>query len=1164
MDSSCFLVYRIFRFRKRNKNIPSSLPPSSPPSSLSQNWLHPVFLSFRGEDVRKGFLSHIQKEFQRMGITPFIDNEMKRGGSIGPELLQAIRGSKIAIILLSRNYGSSKWCLDELVEIMKCREELGQTVMTVFYDVDPSDVRKQKGDFGKVFRKTCVGRPEEVKQKWKQALTSAANILGEDSRNWENEADMIIKIAKDVSDVLSFTPSKDFDEFVGIEAHTTEITSLLQLDLEEVRMIGIWGPAGIGKTTISRVLYNKLFHQFQLGAIIDNIKVRYPRPCHDEYSAKLQLQKELLSQMINQKDMVVPHLGVAQERLKDRKVLLVLDDVDALVQLDAMAKDVRWFGLGSRIIVVTQDLKLLKAHGIKYIYKVDFPTSDEALEIFCMYAFGQKSPKVGFEQIARTVTTLAGKLPLGLRVMGSYLRRMSKQEWARSIPRLRTSLDDDIESVLKFSYNSLAEEEKDLFLHIACFFRRERIETLEVFLANKFGDVKQGLQILADKSLLSLNFGNIEMHNLLVQLGLDIIRKQSIHKPGKRQFLVDAEDICEVLTEDTGTRTLVGIDLELSGVIEGVINISERAFERMCNLQFLRFHHPYGDRCHDILYLPQGLSNISRKLRLLHWERYPLTCLPSKFNPEFLVKINMRDSMLEKLWEGNEPIRNLKWMDLSFCVNLKELPDFSTATNLQELRLVDCLSLVELPSSIGNVTNLLELDLIGCSSLVKLPSSIGNLTNLKKLYLNRCSSLVQLPSSIGNVTSLKELNLSGCSSLLEIPSSIGNTTNLKKLYADGCSSLVELPSSVGNIANLRELQLMNCSSLIEFPSSILKLTRLKDLNLSGCSSLVKLPSIGNVINLQTLFLSGCSSLVELPFSIENATNLQTLYLNGCSDLLELPSSIWNITNLQSLYLNGCSSLKELPSLVGNAINLQSLSLMNCSSMVELPSSIWNATNLSYLDVSSCSSLVGLNIKLELNQCRKLVSHPVVPDSLILDAGDCESLVERLDCSFQNPKIVLNFANCFKLNQEARDLIIQTSTCRNAILPGGKVPAYFTYRATGDSLTVKLNERYLLKSLRFKACLLLVEGQNKWPHWGMNIVTSREPNGYIVLYTPSSHLQGPLLMENLYTFEFELVVTSSEFVVEFRVDRYKCANNHIEIKDLVNLSCRTSTTQKHQF
>lgn len=103
-----------------------------------------------------------------------------------------------------------------------------------------------------------------------------------------------------------------------------------------------------------------------------------------------------------------------------------------------------------------------------------------------------------------------------------------------------------------------------------------------------------------------------------------------------------------------GTRTLVGIDLELSGVIEGVINISERAFERMCNLQFLRFHHPYGDRCHDILYLPQGLSNISRKLRLLHWERYPLTCLPSKFNPEFLVKINMRDSMLEKLWEGNE------------------------------------------------------------------------------------------------------------------------------------------------------------------------------------------------------------------------------------------------------------------------------------------------------------------------------------------------------------------------------------------------------------------------------------------------------------------------------------------------------------------------------
>lgn len=109
---------------------------------------------------------------------------MKRGDSIGPELLRGIRESKIAIVLLSRNYASSSWCLNELVEIMKCKEEIGQTVMPVFYEVDPSHVRKQTGDFRKAFKKTCVGKTEEVKQRWRQALIDVSNIAGEDSRNW--------------------------------------------------------------------------------------------------------------------------------------------------------------------------------------------------------------------------------------------------------------------------------------------------------------------------------------------------------------------------------------------------------------------------------------------------------------------------------------------------------------------------------------------------------------------------------------------------------------------------------------------------------------------------------------------------------------------------------------------------------------------------------------------------------------------------------------------------------------------------------------------------------------------------------------------------------------------------------------------------------------------
>ncbi|CAL9242281.1 unnamed protein product [Arabidopsis halleri] len=572
-----FTLFRKLRFhqeddKENNSSSSTSSPPSSssslsPPSSLDRIWTHHVFPSFRGEDVRRDFLSHIQMEFQRMGITPFIDNEIKRGQSIGPELIRAIRESKIAIILLSRNYASSSWCLDELAEIMKCREELGLTVLAVFYKVDPSDVKKLTGDFGKVFKKTCAGKTKEHVGRWRQALANVATIAGYHSSNWDNEAAMIKKIATDISNLLNNSASSsDFDGLVGMREHLEKMEPLLSLDSDEVRMIGIWGPSGIGKTTIARVIYNKLSGSFQLSVFMESIEAKYTRPCSDDYSAKLQLQQHFMSQITNQSDMKISHLGVVQDRLKDKKVLVVLDGVDKSMQLDAMAKETWWFGPGSRIIITSQDGKIFRKHAINNIYKVDFPSTDEALQILCTYAFGQNSPKHGFEELAREVTQLAGKLPLGLRVMGSYFRGMSKMEWTKELPKLRNSLDADILSILKFSYDALDDEDKYLFLHIACFFSHESIEKVEEYLAETFLDVSHRLNVLAEKSLISLNRGNINMHDLLVKLGRDIVRKQSLREPGQRLFLVDAREICEVLNLDAnGSRSVIGINFYFGG-----------------------------------------------------------------------------------------------------------------------------------------------------------------------------------------------------------------------------------------------------------------------------------------------------------------------------------------------------------------------------------------------------------------------------------------------------------------------------------------------------------------------------------------------------------------------------------------------------------------------
>ncbi|KAL0709695.1 hypothetical protein Bca4012_016673 [Brassica carinata] len=778
-------------------------------SSVSCGSLYDVFLSFRGEDVRKGFLSHVVKEFKSKGISPFIDNEMERGKSVGPTLVGAIRQSKVAIVLLSRNYASSSWCLDELVEIMKCREEDQQRVITVFYEVDPSDVRKQTGDFGKAFDETCVGKTEEVTHVWRQALKDVAGIAGYASSNWESEADLINELATNIMGVLPLTPSNDFDDFVGIEPRVTKMKTMLSLQTKEVKVIGIWGPAGIGKTTAARVLYDQVSPGFSFSTFLEDIKGDFGRPCgSNDRRLKLRFQEKLLSQIFNQNDIVVGHLGVAPQRLCDKKVLVVLDEVDSWWQLEEMAKRA-WFGRGSMVIITTEDRKLLKALKLEanQIYEMKLPTRDEALEIFCLYAFDQKFPNYGFESLAWKVTKLAGKLPLGLRVMGSYLRGMSKNEWIDALPSLTSSLHGEIDSTLKWSYDVLSTAEKALFLHIACFFVGSYVDSVKSILEKSDLSVNHGLQTLAYRSLIYIEYGFVRMHSLLQQMGEEIVYGQSA-EPGKRQFLTKATEISEFFDVNTETGTVLGI--KLLNLEDEEAQISKNAFQGMNHLQFI-----YIDIDSDIytdldidndgssLNIPEGLNCFPDKLRYLRWTQFPLRFWPSKFSGKYLVELIMPYSSFEKLWEGIKPLPCLKLMDLYNSPYLKEIPDLSKATSLEDLYLGDCVNLLELTSSIGNATRLRVCTLENCCLLKELPSSFGRLINLKVLNMSGLSDLKKFP----NVPySIVELNLSG-TGIEEVPSWIENLYHLKQLTMVKCRNLEIVSPNISKLENLQIIDL---------------------------------------------------------------------------------------------------------------------------------------------------------------------------------------------------------------------------------------------------------------------------------------------------------------------------------------------------------------------
>ena len=151
----------------------------SPSSSMTSRWKYDVFLSFSGEDTRRSFTDHLLAALKRKSILTFKDDEgLDRGKFILSELLKAIEESRFAVIIFSKSYASSRWCLDELAEIVKSKKEKGLIILPIFYDVDPSDVRKQIGTFGQAFNKHEDKENIKNVEMWRDALKEVANISG--------------------------------------------------------------------------------------------------------------------------------------------------------------------------------------------------------------------------------------------------------------------------------------------------------------------------------------------------------------------------------------------------------------------------------------------------------------------------------------------------------------------------------------------------------------------------------------------------------------------------------------------------------------------------------------------------------------------------------------------------------------------------------------------------------------------------------------------------------------------------------------------------------------------------------------------------------------------------------------------------------------------------
>ena len=329
------------------------------------------------------------------------------------------------------------------------------------------------------------------------------------------------------------------DNMVGMNFHLEKLKSLINIESNDVRMIGIYGLGGIGKTTISKVVYNNIFHLFESSIFIANVRER-----SQSHSSQLELQKELLSGIIRGKNLEINNIHVIRQRLCSKKVLLILDDVDKSEQLEFLAGKHDWFGPGSRIIITTRDQQLLRVHKVNVSYEVKELDYKESIKLFCQHAFKQNIPKKDYVSISNGVVRYANGLSLAIKILGSSLFSKSKDEWESTLQKLKKKPNKQVQNVLSISLDGLDEIERGIFLDVACFFKGCQKNDVTRLL-----DYAKGvIRVLSDKCLITLSH-IIGMHDLVQEMGREIVRHDHPQKPWKWSRLWDPKDICRILRQ---------------------------------------------------------------------------------------------------------------------------------------------------------------------------------------------------------------------------------------------------------------------------------------------------------------------------------------------------------------------------------------------------------------------------------------------------------------------------------------------------------------------------------------------------------------------------------------------------------------------------------------
>ncbi|CAN1306144.1 Disease resistance protein L6 [Linum perenne] len=858
-----------------------------------------VFLSFRGPDTRNQITEILYRFLIHSKIHTFKDDdEMRKGEGIWPALVKAINQSKVYVPILSENYTHSKWCLNELAEIVECRKKDNRRIiLPIFYMVDPRDVRHQSGPYQKAFQQHEKMFDPSTIQSWKNALKEIGTLKGWQIAISDSVCEDVCSHVIKSNDLLDNTV-----ELVGIDDHVNAVINSLSLDSNEgMVMVGIHGIGGIGKTTLATSVYNKISTCFERCSFLENIR-----------------------ETQQQKDVNDAHEGrkIIRERVSQFKVLVVLDDVDNTFKFDDILGSAINFTHESRFIATSRDIKVLRSLNEEQcrLYEVNYMDHDRSLQLFCKHAFRKDSPPREFDTLSRDIVSTAGGLPLTVKVVGSLLYREEVNIWEEKLAQLKETTEKEVIERLKISYNSLEHEAKQIFLDIACFFIGSEKEIVSYMWADCNFRPLSNINILIQRSMIKINESNeFHMHDQLRDMGRDVVRCENIDFPWMRSRLWSEDDIMEMLRDKKGTNQVKGILLNNS--TSSVYHIKSESFMNMSEIRYLETS--------NYVQLEGDFSNLLPNLRWLSLSNYGKE---EDFNDHLL---NLREPFTN-LCMKNLEARRLKVLDLSDCCEMKKVPEFPESGS--SIEILDLSSFSEGEElNIGKLRNLQVLDMQSSEIRKITGGTIGMLTRLRELNVEdcECQNLEQVLVDVEKLKCLKILRTTGHTKSSEkalakrlLPTSLKELSTcsrvpdlsemleLEKLTVLNCHEGLDIPETNKwwQLSKLHFLRLRNtkinndlraCANRFLLPSS------LTELIINGGGEFVWFPNLANLGNLVELHIDECDNLREI-HGLEGLKSLTTLYISGSQCLTHLDiASLLSFKKVQELTIQHCPLLTSL-------------------------------------------------------------------------------------------------------------------------------------------------------------------------------------------------------------------------------------------------------------